>query len=387
MTKTKHRLLQLCSSGLCALISVSTFSATPAPAEDNQRTLKALMADASSDISTLIPLAYDDEAFRIEKNQQQIQEYLNNLEAIFTQKAERLGNQSDTAWISLKVLQGHLSETANLYQAGYFAMSQYLLTSTPAICATCHLQDSAHSTIKSQLTHNQFANDYSFAEYLFTIRQYDEAEAFYKSHLQSPEVHSSRFRFLKPLERLMTIELGIRRSAANTIQMLEFYDNASTQIEIKQVINEWLDGVKAITAAGAKNQAELETLFKGWFSTSPGTSHEFILDEARRPQAIWLRAKLFESLPRANSRADTASVLYMLAIIDRVLGQVEPYSFANLYLKQCVLSYPETPSAGRCLEEYKNHLSFYYGGSAGEAVPEELVDEYNIMKKALQSAH
>ncbi|MDX1694705.1 MAG: hypothetical protein R3208_13140, partial [Ketobacteraceae bacterium] len=345
--------------------------------------IKRLMKEASEDLSALIPLAYDDEAFRKEANRQRIRNYLQDLESLFSQKAARLGDRSDTAWISLKVLQDHLTETSKLFGAGYFAMSQYLLTSTPAICATCHLQDSAHGSFESQLSRDQFANDYSYAEYLFTIRQYDKAEDFYESHLKHQEVKDSRFQYLKPLERLMTIELGISGSVENTRQLLKQHKANTEQVEIKQVISEWQTGLGEIKAAGAKNNVELTRLFDRWFTLSPGTSHEFILDEKRRPQAIWLRSQLFASLQQEQSRADVASTLYMLAVIDRLLGQNEPYSFANLYLKQCVIRYPETPSAERCLQEYRNHLSFYYGGSAGEAIPEELIKEYTAMKAVL----
>ena len=366
--------------------TTTLLTSCPARAEAKRPTVKALMQEASVNLSALIPLAYNDTAFREESNQKEIRKYLSNLESLFQEKADQLGNQSDTAWISLQVMQDHLSETSNLYKAGYFAMSQYLLTSTPAICATCHLQDSAHGSIESQLSRDQFANDYSYAEYLFTIRQYDKAEGYYQSHLRDPEIKDSRFRYLKPLERLMTIELGIRQSLKNTKALLENHKANTNQVEITQVISEWLDGLADIKAAGAKNNAELSGLFRDWFSLSPTTSHEFILDEERRPQAIWLRSQIFASLPQEQSRKDAANSLYMLAVIDRVLGQDEPYSFANLYLKQCVTRYPETPSAKRCLDEYRNHLSFYYGGSAGEAVPEELIREYNSMKSVLDKA-
>lgn len=386
MIRTNQGLSNLCTAVIITIAAVFLSISQFARAEPGEESINSLMNEASRNLSTLIPLAYDDDAYRAEKNHARIQQSLAKLESLFSQKATRLGDRSDTAWISLQVLQQHLDETSQLYGAGYYAMSQYLLTSTPAICSTCHLQDSAHGSIKSQLSRDQFANDYSYAEYLFTIRQYDEAEDFYQSHLQDTEVKDSRFRYLKPMERLMTIELGIRQSIANTRKLLKSHQKNSEQIEIKQVLSEWLEGLDAIKSAGAKDQEELHKLFNQWFSLKPNTGHEFILDESRRPQAIWLRSKLFDLLPQEKSRADAASTLYMLAIIDRVLGQDEPYSFANLYLKQCVTRYPETDSAQRCLEEYKNHLSFYYGGSAGEAVPEELVREYQEMKKAIQQA-
>lgn len=365
-----------------ASILCATGFATTAQASEQD--VKSAMAEASTHISTLIPYAYDDNAFRADANRPIISEHLNSLETLFAKKVEALGKQSDTAWITLKVMQDHLRETTSLYNSGYFAMSQYLLTSTPAICSTCHIQDSAHSSIGNQLSRKHFANDYSYAEYLFTIRNYDSAQSFYEQHLQQDEAKASRFRYLKPLERLLTIELGIRQSIPKAKMLLESHHKATELIEIEQVISEWLEGVNDIKSAGGEKPQQLKGLFKDWFSNSPGNSHEFILDEKRRPQAIWLRAKLYDALNKDQAPNDAAETLYMLAIIDRVLGQNEPYSFANLYLKQCVSHYPQTPSAKRCLEEYKNHLSFYYGGSAGEAVPEELVDEYNALKQKLE---
>ncbi|MCG8669609.1 MAG: hypothetical protein MI867_09370 [Pseudomonadales bacterium] len=377
----KKRLNRFISTPLfCIALSFITSNAN-ASAE-----VKTTMEKAAEELSTLIPLAYSDKAFRDEKERARIQQHLDSLDALFTKKASLLGSSSDTAWITLKVLEEHLSETKDLYAAGYFAMSQYLLTSTPAICATCHLQDSAHSSLKANLDRANFANDYSYAEYLFTIRNYDQASQFYLKHLQDPEVQNSRFRFLKPLERLLTIELGIRHSIPKAKTLLEKHHNKTLPIEIQKVISDWQSGLSAISGAGSKDSKTLEQYFNEWFSNAPNTQHEFIIDEQKRPQAIWLRAKLFDALRVSDNDSSTASVLYMLAVLDRVLGQSEPYSFANLYLKQCATRYPATKAARKCLDEYKNHLSFYYGGSAGEAVPEDLVNEYLEMKKRVDEA-
>ncbi|MCG8314554.1 MAG: hypothetical protein MI976_15200 [Pseudomonadales bacterium] len=342
------------------------------------------MEQASKSLAELIPYAYDDQQFRAKSNQIRINQLLDDLNRVFHKKANLLGQKSDTAWITLKVLQEHLEETADLYQARYFAMSQYLLTSTPALCSTCHMQDSAHTAIESALGRESFANEYSFAEYLFTIRNYTEAKIYYVRHLNHDEVKTSRLQFTKPLERLLTIELAIVQSIPNTKRLLQEQLESVNHVEIKKIISDWIQGVDDIKVAGAKGHARLQTLFNLWFGNSPNMSHEFIMDENRRPQAIWLRAKLFEYLNHSKNDAETADTLYMLAILDRILGQDAPYSFANLYLKQCVMLYPSTSAAEKCLQEYKNHLSFYYGGSAGEAVPEELLEEYFEMKNALE---
>lgn len=369
---------------IATMVWCLTLSVSVAYAEDN---INTIMAKAAGSLSDLIPLAYNDDAFRAEQHRKAISEQLAQLNTLFTHKAQLLGKQSDTAWITLKVLQDHLAETESLYNAGYYAMSQYLLTSTPAICSTCHIQDSAHSSIQTSLTRDSFANDYSYAEYLFTVRNYDLAQQYYQSHLQLADVKQSRFRYLKPLERLLTIELGIRQSIAKAKMLLTEHHKRTKQIEIKQVISEWLQGVSSINAAGINNHQQLVQLYDQWFANTPNNSHEFIMDEAKRPKAIWLRAKLYEALNKKQSKEQSSQTLYMLAVIDRILGQDEPYSFANLYLKQCVVKYPKTSSAKRCLDEYKNHLSFYYGGSAGEAVPEELVNEYQEMKAHIESAN
>lgn len=369
---------------LVAVLALSLALISPlshaAPADINKA-----MEHASKSLAELIPYAYDDEQFRDKKNQRRISELLVDLNGLFQKKSNLLGQKSDTAWITLRVLQQHLQETADLYQAGYFAMSQYLLTSTPALCSTCHIQDSAHTSISSSLGKESFANDFSYAEYLFTIRNYSDAKKYYLQYLTREEVKQSRFQFTKPLERLLTIELAIVQSIPNSKALLRSQLASLNQVEIQQIVNDWIKGLDNITVAGAKNHGQLLKLFDDWFSNGPSMHHEFIMDESKRPQAIWLRAKLFEYLNRTKNDNETASTLYMLAILDRVLGQEAPYSFANLYLKQCVMLYPSTSSAQHCLQEYKNHLSFYYGGSAGEAVPEELVEEYLEMRKVLES--
>ncbi|PIE41655.1 MAG: hypothetical protein CSA49_02375 [Gammaproteobacteria bacterium] len=369
---------------LAASASVFAFNITSATASTDKE-IQATMRDASESLSVLIPYAYDDARFTATNEQPRIRQHLAKLNTLFAKKTELLGDDSDTTWITLNVIQQHLADTSKFYQAGYYATSQYLLTNIPALCTTCHIQDSAHSAIQGILKRNQFANDFSYGEYLFTIRNYKKSKQFFKSYLTDPDVQQSKLRSLKSLERLLTIELGVNQSISNARKLLSDYQQNLQHLEIKEVTNDWLSGLNAINTE-ANTYSDLEKMFNEWFSKSPSHSHEFILHESKRPKAIWLRSKFFDLLKTPQHAEDTADTLYMLAVLSRILGPDEPYSFANLYLKQCVTQYPTTRSARHCLQEYKNHLSFYYGGSAGESVPDDLVKEYQKMKKSLESS-
>jgi hypothetical protein len=70
-------------------------------------------------------------------------------------------------------------------------------------------------------------------------------------------------------------------------------------------------------------------------------------------------------------------------VIDRSIAYNFYFSLADLYLKQCVLKYPEHSYAQRCFDEYENYVDYNYV-QYGEKIPPGIQQELIQMRKALQ---
>ena len=49
------------------------------------------------------------------------------------------------------------------------------------------------------------------------------------------------------------------------------------------------------------------------------------------------------------------------------------------------MGFPTSDYARKCYDEYQDNAMFYYGGSSGEHIPEEIVVELKELKKALKN--
>lgn len=342
------------------------------------------MGNAADMLSNLIPFIYDDSKFKAPGNQIAINKELDKLINLFDEQSSHLASRSLTSAISVNIILSHLKQAKSTFNDGHYAISQYILSSTPALCSTCHVQDGAHSSYSGLQVKSSFANDVSYAEFLYSLRNYEAAELYYLKHLSQAAVKQSRFQFIKPMERLLTIELGIRQNPEGAKKLLARHANdPSISEDIRAILQDWIVGIDNIELGLQSDIGKLEVVFKSLFSANYNTSHQFLQTEKDRPAAIWLRAKLFNIVHYSDDVTDMPKALYFLSVIDRIIGNEDPYSFANIYLKQCVVGYPNSEFAKRCFNEYKAHIGFYYGGSGGDFIPEELLTELNAMEAAL----
>lgn len=345
------------------------------------------MGSAADLLSTLIPLIYDDTKFKAPANQDTINRELDKLIDLFNTQSRHLKSRSLTFAMSVDIILNHLKQAKSTFNDGHYAISQYMLSSTPALCSTCHVQDGAHSSYSGLRIKNSFANDISYAEFLYSLRNYELAETYYLKHLAQASVKKSRFQFIKPMERLLTIELGIRQDPERARKLLKRHAiDTDISDDIRKTLQDWLIGIDNIEHGLQTDIGRLEAVFKSLFSENYNTSHQFLQTEKDRPAAIWLRAKLFNVVHYTDDIADMPKALYFLSVIDRIIGNEDPYSFANMYLKQCIISYPNSEFAKICFQEYKSHIAFYYGGSGGDYVPEKLKAELYQMETALGNA-
>ena len=78
-------------------------------------------------------------------------------------------------------------------------------------------------------------------------------------------------------------------------------------------------------------------------------------------------------------------VLYWLAVVDREMTNSIFYSFADLYLKECMLKFPESGTAMKCYKEYESEMIFGYTGSAGTNIPREVLEDLKYLKTFVES--
>lgn len=343
--------------------------------------LDAKMAKASNNLSQLMPYIYNDEAFRNKNNQAIITNHINELISVVDQTPHLLENHATTLQISQRSLANQLKQSKILFESGSYSTAQYLLSGVPAICSSCHIQDGQQAKMTQKMNRDLFANDFTYGEFNYYIRHYSEAEQAYKRHLSKGSIQKSRIQANKTLERLLDLAII---TTANLTKAEELVEESKMlpklNPETKQTLDTWQQSLANVSLK-QQTLSELETDIYAVFDEKFTLHHEFIFEEKNRPIALIWRKQLHQHLRSPQSNTDTAKALYLLSIMERTLGNQSDISLANLYLKECMALKVKHYSS-KCLNEYENHLHFYYGGSAGENLPPSILKELKELKQS-----
>ncbi|MAR92750.1 MAG: hypothetical protein SV765_05555 [Pseudomonadota bacterium] len=340
------------------------------------------MRKASQELNALLPYIYDDQAFQNPQNREPIQQRLTRLIQLMETTPDLLERHAVTLELSQQSLLQTLQQARDLYQSGAYATSQFLLSGVPALCSSCHIQDGQQASMVQTMDRKLFANDFSFAEFNYYLRNYSGAREAYLRHLQQPAVQKSQIQANKTLERLLNIAIITADSPRPAQQMLdELEDKAGFTLATRETLKQWQQGLKSL-AFSPHDLAQLEAAIFATFNENFTLEHEFIFNEENRPKALLWRRQLHQWLRRDLAPDQVSRALYLLAILERTLGDQLDAALANLYLKECIRR-NQAPYANRCLNEYENHLYFYYGGSSGEHLPEPIHQELRALKREL----
>lgn len=364
---------------ITAILLLGTLSASLNAQDVNQA-----MQKAGNVLSALIPYIYNDQKFRDPQQQNQIRFQLNQLISLMESQPDLLMQHAVVRQISQNVLIEQLKQARHLYNTGNYATAQYLLGSTPILCSNCHIQDGVRAKAAPSVAREIFANDFSYAEFNYYIRAYDEAEKFYLAYLQQRNVKTSRINGGKTLERLLDITLITDNELTRSKEKLQQYRAIDgLDANLQQRIDQWILGIDQILNQPATGRIEQQILQA--FGEDFNLKHEFIFDEFQRPLALIWRATLQKAMLGKTDTTTSARNLYLIAILQRILGEQPELSLSNLYLKECVkLAVPDY--SHRCFNEYESHLYFYYGGSNDEPPPPEAKDELRRLRRYLKKA-
>lgn len=338
------------------------------------------MRIAGDTLAALVPYIYHDGRFRAEENQSFIALHLERLIDSMQQRPDLLQQHAVVRQISQTTLVDQIKQARHLFNTGNYATAQYLLGSVPLLCSSCHIQDGVIATGQNTVPRTLFANDFSYAEFNYYLRNYPVAEAAYLEYLKRHDVRTSRISGGKTLERLLDITLISGQNFDAARQKLQQYrDTDDLDRDLLQRLDQWQAGIDQLQQRAATYKP-LEIQIYEVFGASFNLKHTFIQDESTRPMALAWRAQLQKNIMKTDDRTEVARHLYLIAILERILGDQDELSLANLYLKECVKLAVDDFSH-RCLNEYESYLYFYYGGSSDSEPPAEVQQELKRLRQ------
>jgi len=353
--------------------------------------VKPLMHQMYNEIFILKPYLVSEEAFNNPKNAEKIDKSLKKMIDISKSINHEMKIKRSGFEVSGKVLAQQLNEAEQIFKAGNKDYALWMLKSTLSVCMNCHTQVPSVSTQFSTLNQGHIlTNPFEEAEFLFVIRNFDEAMKLYQQALDGYPKNTVTVDSLeKALGRQLFYYVRVKRSMEELAKVLEA---DMKNPELPKSLRKKMEGLK-VAALKMKGEPyptftrKQEAGLRKYVETTlkEELAGRFSFDNPLRElQYLKVSSVLYEHLEKNPDSQLKPDILYWLSFCEARYSYKLSYSMPELYLKQCVLEFPQNPVAKKCLAEYQELVTMSYTGTSGTHIPSEVAKELKSLQDLIK---
>ena len=370
---------------LILVLVTITFSFNTFGAKSNPK-LNRDMKGIAGTFKTLLPYLTSLEDYRDKKNEKEIKSALEDLVEQFDGIEKHLGQKKLNFKVSKRVIREHLEETIDNFDK-HRSYSYKMAKSVPGLCIHCHAHDGKKPLFGSQYTRADFKNDFEFAEFNHMTRNYAEAIKYYDRFIEKNKKNPN-FNASEALKRQLSLYVMSLNKPNKALDYLnQMKKTKGLDFFSQNDVKEWISGLQKISEKKKSLHIELSKEdLEGSIQNALNMISEtetLITDEKDRVFYLVFERKLNDYLNDSDSDYDTPVILYWLAFVERKLNYNLFYSFADVLLRECMISYTKHPYAKKCYQEYKNQMVFSFTGSSGEHIPDDVRKELIELKQMI----
>lgn len=386
--------------GFCAVISFNPLRAQTL--SENERETKAVMNQVYESFINIVPFIYSNVDLD-KKNSDILVGHLNNISEAFKKAKHVEMLQVPGFKPSLDTINIHLKETIDSLNAKNTIFAKARLQAMTTLCMNCHgqlgdnLAKNAFGDSLYKANRASFGSDFEFANYLFLVRRYTEAQTFYERALQSALDKNQKGsegqllddkvvngEIFSSLRRLLAINVKIAFKPEKAIQVLNKYKGHKSISKLtRNDIDLWIKGLEGIKNVKLEKFSTAKTFIDTYLT-------KFVEDKDKivtgNEDVTLLMASGFLSKYMTEKKVgeEMSEILYWLAIAERRLSHSYFFSLSDLYLKECIVRAPKNPWAKQCFSEYEEALTFGYTGSAGTEIPKDEKKELERLRSLIK---
>jgi len=327
------------------------------------------------------------------EEKQNITRDIENLSRFFQRADQIFEHKSDAYQIGYAFVIRYLKLSAEVLREGdQIAIREHMMA-LREICSTCHTQDKLTRSLYQGATADQFPSLFQYAEFNYSTRNYQEAVKYYQLSLDQNR-SPTELDIILPLQRILSVYLQVYDDPEKALLLIRKYQHLKAHTDYtSNEMKGWLAGVSYLQALKKSirlplDKAQLTEWVKQFFG---GVSHVHLASQSnasQEVQRIWLRGRLYEYLDSNPPRQEVPEVLYWLSLVDQSTSYNYYFSYADLYLSQCVRKYSDLPYARDCFAEYEKYIYEHYLKNARlrdpmARYPNDIEEEYQELKKIM----
>jgi|GEM_PF-5944165 len=341
-----------------------------------------------SHMTKLQPYMVSRKKFRSPENHQQILLNLDELAKLSNKLHQYSRLNKTTFHISAELLEDRLQQAAKSFKEGKTAYAQRMLRESLTGCSSCHIQVVTKSSPSWVFKKEQLSGtDYERAAFLYATRNYDIAAKLYKSFIKkfNPK-KDDQFQYEPSLKKVLSYYIRIKRDPNGAMQYFRSIYKKSLPKYVQKRRKSWLKQLREIKKTDkispTKVSADYLTKFIRTHAGSEFTRDKY--DDSKTVKALYLSGLLYEFINSHPQKDITPAILYWLAIFDERLDADYLNDLSELYLRQCIVSFPKNPMAKKCYQQLSDNIEIAFTGSAGVNIPADVQESLDKLKRLIQ---
>lgn len=372
---------------LVVLIVTGIFSV----AAESEKATKDSMHAFLEHFVALKKFLISDEEFQSPKNTEIIQSHLRELAAEVKKTKHDFTLLQENYRFPRAALEEHLVESERVFRLGNRAYARWMVNSTLGICMSCHTQVPAEGHPLSELKSAKiFSSSFDKAEFLFAVRDFESANELFKKIVEDyPEEGVSVDKIEKSVKRQLAYSIRIKRDLKSTETIVKTsLKNKELPEFLRRNLGIWDKQVvrwkKKKIPQVAKTSAEQVLNFVEKELAVEAKIDHVVSAEPRLISNLMISGLLYELLQAKPDSMYNPRIMLALAMTERELGHSFFFSLANMYLRECMVRYADSPVAPRCYKEYESEMIYSYTGSSGANLPEDVKTDLNGLKSIVE---
>lgn len=313
------------------------------------------------EITALQPYMVSSKEFGSQENQTVIQDHLNNLSKIAATLHHQPRLDKPFFKVMTDILPEHLQELNDSFREGHKDDARSMLMATFDGCSSCHSQvASKYSSLWRFNSDDLKGSKFEKAEFLFAIRQYDDALKLYREvinefrpnaieQISSDVLDSLKKKqsiFIRAKKDLRAAKSEIQRDADNkNLPEVVTMSLIGSSLTIDQLLREKKpDPIKS--SSKDLEQFSAHTLNKaigvGWLS------------QRNTVTQMYIESLLYDFVQNHKPYQIGPGIYYWLAKCEKKTNTSYYFPIAEFYLKECIDRYPLSYEAKLCFNELEN---------------------------------
>lgn len=322
------------------------------------------MVQFLDEIENLQPFMVSQKKFSAAENEFNIQTRLNHLAEISRDLKHERRLVSPFFQVMTDILPMHLEELRDTFKGGSKEYARTMLNATLEGCSSCHSQIKAKQAHLWKFDPESIkGNTFEKAEFLFAVRQYDEAFSRYQKVVQDfkpTSVEPISDEVQDALSKKLSILVRSRRDLVEAGKEID-RDLGKPQLPepVKAILRSNLSSIKRLQKVSVPNlkmakSKEMETFAAQTLGQSTNVG---LKSDKNMVPYLFVSGILYEYVQQHSVSDLGPGIYYWLAKCEKKISKTYFFPIAEFYLKECIDRFPLSFEAKLCFNELES--SFY----------------------------